>query len=76
MIMHQNVSIEPNLNDQNATKTRFAGFWTLKLIIYAHLAESGKKKFEWIFKFEGRRRGKETKFHEIPGRKNVKVSTR
>lgn len=46
MIMHQNVSIERNLNDQNETETPFAGFWTLKLSIYARLAESGKKKFE------------------------------
>jgi len=68
--MHQNVSIERNLNDQNDTVTPFAGFWTLKLSIYARLAESGKKKFEWIFKFAGRRKGKETK-SEIPGRKKV-----
>ena len=46
MIMHQNVSIERNLNDQNETETPFAGFWTLKLSIYARLAEPGKKKFE------------------------------
>ena len=68
--MHRNVSIERNLNDQNETVTPFAGFWTLKLSIYARLAESGKKKFEWIFKFAGRRKGKETK-SEIPGRKKV-----
>jgi len=72
MIMHQSVSIEPNLNDQNETKTAFDGFWSLKLSIYARLAESGKKKFEWIFKFAGRRRGKESKFHEIPGEKSVR----
>lgn len=70
MIMHQNVSIERNLNDQNETVTPFASFWTLKLSIYARLAESGKKKFEWIFKFAGRRKGKETQ-SEIPGRKKV-----
>jgi len=75
MIMHQNVSIERNLNDQNETVTPFAGFWTLKLSFYARLAESGKKKFEWIFKFAGGEKGRKRNL-KSPGEKKCKVSTR